>query len=238
MASRVRIEAGRGTRPRFTRAALRACLRDLPRAKADHLIDAAAGLGRQIELLARAGRSAANGALGAARRGAAVGAISAGKRRRRVPSCAVLLSPPRHRRGKCRRARALPSLRAPRRFGPCARACHCRRCARHAGTSVHHQSLGDGRTLVARRPGSGARRRRSFSATGASETLDSWVSGCVRLFEPQVRWLLRRRDQRLRELSSRRSREAVLEDRRIECLSQCRISLCGQIAALQTMLDE
>ena len=67
--------------------------------------------------------------------------------------------------------------------------------------------------------------------------LDRWVTHCVRLFQPQLKWVVYRRDTRLRTLSAGRDFERVLEDRRIEILSECRISVGEQMTALQAALD-
>ncbi len=77
----------------------------------------------------------------------------------------------------------------------------------------------------------------SLVTPSSNAALDRWVTHCVRLFQPQLTWLVHRRDARLRTLSAGRDVERVLEDRRIEILSECRISVGEQMAALQAALD-
>ncbi|GAC1673972.1 MAG: hypothetical protein NVS9B2_23020 [Steroidobacteraceae bacterium] len=77
----------------------------------------------------------------------------------------------------------------------------------------------------------------SLLAPSSNAGLDRWVTHCVRLFLPQLQWLVYRRDARLRTLAAGRDVERVLADRRIEILSECRISVGEQMAALQASLD-
>ena len=77
----------------------------------------------------------------------------------------------------------------------------------------------------------------SLVTPNSDAALDRWVTHCVRLFQPQLKWLVYRRDARLRTLSAGRDFERVLEDRRIEILSECRISVGEQMTALQAALD-
>jgi hypothetical protein len=66
--------------------------------------------------------------------------------------------------------------------------------------------------------------------SGLAVTL--WIMHCLNLFYPQLEWLLHRRDESLHSLKTGRSGTAVFEDRRIEILSECDISLPRQIGAL------
>lgn len=66
-----------------------------------------------------------------------------------------------------------------------------------------------------------------------SDPLQRWINAVAGAFRPQLDLLLARRDARLQELSARRPLRAVLEDRRIETLSDCRISIHQQVAALE-----
>lgn len=59
--------------------------------------------------------------------------------------------------------------------------------------------------------------------------VDRWLAALIRLFSPQIAWLLERRDQRIEALTNR---ERGLEDRRIQIWSQCRLSVPEQITAL------
>lgn len=64
------------------------------------------------------------------------------------------------------------------------------------------------------------------------DALSRWLLAQMDLFHPQLEAVLRRRDARLRALRRGRQRGRLLEDRRIRVLSQCRISLPAQVAAL------
>ncbi len=68
--------------------------------------------------------------------------------------------------------------------------------------------------------------------TAASSIVDRWLGAVVRLFSPQIEWLLQRRDQRIDQLQ-RAGRMRLLDDRRIQIWSQCRISIEQQIAGLE-----
>ena len=77
----------------------------------------------------------------------------------------------------------------------------------------------------------------SLVAPDSSEVLNCWITHCVRLFQPQLRWLTYRRDARLHTLAAGRGVERVFEDRRVEILSECQVSVGQQVAALQAALD-
>ena len=65
------------------------------------------------------------------------------------------------------------------------------------------------------------------------DPLARWLLSLLVLFRPQLGALLRQRDARLRALRRGRSHDRLLEDRRVRVLSQCRISLPRQVAALE-----
>lgn len=71
-----------------------------------------------------------------------------------------------------------------------------------------------------------------LAARAYPDPLTRWLLPQLALFRPQLAALLQRRDLRLRALRRGRSRQRLLEDRRIRVLSQCRIDLPAQIAAL------
>ena len=79
--------------------------------------------------------------------------------------------------------------------------------------------------------------RYSLVAPNSSEVVNRWITQCIRLFQPQLQWLVYRRDARLRSLAAVRDVERVFEDRRVEILSECRISVGQQMAALRAALD-
>lgn len=63
----------------------------------------------------------------------------------------------------------------------------------------------------------------------ARRNVDRWLAAVVRLFSPQIAWLLRQRDGRIAALADR---ERGLEDRRVQIWSTCRLSIADQVAAL------
>jgi hypothetical protein len=65
------------------------------------------------------------------------------------------------------------------------------------------------------------------------DPLGRWLLALLVLFRPQLEALLRQRDARLRTLRHGRSRDRLFEDRRVRVLSQCRVSLPRQVAALE-----
>lgn len=65
------------------------------------------------------------------------------------------------------------------------------------------------------------------------DPLARWLLALLVLFRPQLGALLRQRDARLRALRRGRHRDRLFEDRRVRVLSQCRVSLPGQVAALE-----
>ena len=80
--------------------------------------------------------------------------------------------------------------------------------------------------------------RFTLVAAPGSVVLNRWITHCVRLFGPQLQWLISRRDERIAALESPgRCARAILEDRRVEVLSECRLSLPQQIQALQSSRD-
>jgi hypothetical protein len=72
----------------------------------------------------------------------------------------------------------------------------------------------------------------SYAPEASGSPVTQWIMHCVHVFYPQLEWLLRRRDERLHSLTTSRSRTTVLEDRRVEILSECRVSLRRQMDAL------
>ena len=59
-----------------------------------------------------------------------------------------------------------------------------------------------------------------------------WLAATLRLFRPQIAWLLATRDQRL--MAARATRPNVFEDRRTTLLSQCSFELQAQFAWLES----
>lgn len=60
---------------------------------------------------------------------------------------------------------------------------------------------------------------------GCHAPLARWVTAMVRLFAPQIHRLVLRRDEMLQRRAERVDRAALLEDRRLDVISQQRISL-------------
>ncbi|TJY64834.1 hypothetical protein E4T66_00915 [Sinimarinibacterium sp. CAU 1509] len=63
----------------------------------------------------------------------------------------------------------------------------------------------------------------------------AWLSALLQVFRPQLRWLLRARDQRLRELRGGQPRPGLFDDRRVTILSQFHVSLAQQAVALDAL---
>jgi hypothetical protein len=59
-----------------------------------------------------------------------------------------------------------------------------------------------------------------------------WLSAMVRLFAPQIATLVRRRDAVMARHVARLGREAALEDRRIDVVTECRASLPQRLRQL------
>lgn len=70
----------------------------------------------------------------------------------------------------------------------------------------------------------------------AMRRVHAWLSSALKAFGPQVRALIRRRDERLEALR-RSARSDVMEDRRIAVLSRCAIDVTRQAAALDRRLS-
>lgn len=66
-------------------------------------------------------------------------------------------------------------------------------------------------------------------------TVSRWLAATLQAFAPQVRAVVRRRDERLDVLRGRH-RRAILEDRRIAILSRCRLDLAVQAHVLDDLL--
>lgn len=66
----------------------------------------------------------------------------------------------------------------------------------------------------------------------ARSALEGWLRGILIIFLPQIAWLLQRRDQRVAAHGGVR----VLEDHRMHVLSECRVSLGTQMAALDAVV--
>ena len=63
--------------------------------------------------------------------------------------------------------------------------------------------------------------------------LTRWLEAVAGTFQPQILALLERRDARFAALTQRRPAHAVLEDRRIETLSEVEVSIQRQVAAIE-----
>ena len=61
-----------------------------------------------------------------------------------------------------------------------------------------------------------------------------WLSAMVQLFAPQIATLVRRRDAVMARHITRLGREAALEDRRIDVVTECRVSLPQRLRQLST----
>jgi len=72
-------------------------------------------------------------------------------------------------------------------------------------------------------------------APQALRRVHAWLQALLQVFRPQLRWLLRARDRRLRALRGERSLAAVFDDRRVTILSQSDVSLERQAQALDAL---
>ena len=73
-----------------------------------------------------------------------------------------------------------------------------------------------------------------IDSTADHPDISRWLSAVLRLFQPQWQRLIRERDAVIaRHLAS--GRRTLFEDRRLEVISRCPISLATQIAALQSL---
>lgn len=73
----------------------------------------------------------------------------------------------------------------------------------------------------------------TLDETGAMALVNRWLSALLKLFAPAAGEMLVQRDQRIAALAhGRRKIESVFEDRRVHVLSQARLSLIDEIAAL------
>ena len=59
-----------------------------------------------------------------------------------------------------------------------------------------------------------------------------WLGAMVRLFEPQIATLIRRRDQLMTRHIAQQGREAAFENRQLDVVSECRIDLSARIRQL------
>lgn len=75
----------------------------------------------------------------------------------------------------------------------------------------------------------------AMNAPRALRRIHAWLSAVLHAFLPQVRALLRHRDERM-DILRGRARGDVMEDRRIAVLSRCAIDLPSQAAALDRRL--
>lgn len=64
--------------------------------------------------------------------------------------------------------------------------------------------------------------------------LDRWIEALVRLFQPEIVALLRRRDKAIVDWRWRWPRSNVFEDQRLEIVSSCEIDVAARLAALET----
>jgi hypothetical protein len=67
---------------------------------------------------------------------------------------------------------------------------------------------------------------------GRMAPVSRWITAMVRLYRPQIGQLLRRRDACMARRSAQGGMEALWEDRRLDVVSQCRISLVKRIQQL------
>lgn len=79
-----------------------------------------------------------------------------------------------------------------------------------------------------------------FRVAGASGTakadVGEWLAALVQIFEPQIRRTVLERDRSMRERASGGNRPNLRDDRRIEVISTCRVSLVHQIEAIDRRL--
>lgn len=74
-----------------------------------------------------------------------------------------------------------------------------------------------------------ALRQFEVRTTGRLAPVAAWLSAMVRLFEPQIAALVRRRDAVMAPRIARMGDEAAFEDRRLDVVTQCTVSLEQQL---------
>lgn len=70
----------------------------------------------------------------------------------------------------------------------------------------------------------------------ADEPVERWLRAQLGVFAPQVAQLLRHRDQRMAARQRGGRRPGLFEDRRMQVISQCRVSVASQLAALDQVV--
>jgi hypothetical protein len=64
-----------------------------------------------------------------------------------------------------------------------------------------------------------------------------WLTNMLRLFRPQIEWLVRRRDQVIEARSRRSDYAEILEDRSLEITSSLTVDVASQVAAVGAAID-
>ncbi|MEO5698931.1 MAG: hypothetical protein ABIS17_14680 [Casimicrobiaceae bacterium] len=67
--------------------------------------------------------------------------------------------------------------------------------------------------------------------------VNRWLTAMLRLFRPQIEWLLRERDRTLVEWRQRHPGTELFEDRSLEVMSELPIDIDRQLAAIRTALE-
>ncbi len=70
----------------------------------------------------------------------------------------------------------------------------------------------------------------------ANDPVDRWLRAQLGVFAPQITQLLRHRDRRITARRRGGRRPGLLDDRRMQVISQCRVSVATQLAALDQLV--
>lgn len=70
----------------------------------------------------------------------------------------------------------------------------------------------------------------------ANDPVERWLHAQLGVFAPQITQLLRHRDRRMAARRRGGRRPGLLDDRRMQVISQCRVSVASQLAALDQLV--
>jgi hypothetical protein len=80
--------------------------------------------------------------------------------------------------------------------------------------------------------------RFSLDAAEPASIVDRWIAAIVRLYQPEIAMLLRKRDEAVMDPRRRRRRVDVFEDPKLEITSNLAIDLDARLAAVDRVRDE
>jgi hypothetical protein len=80
--------------------------------------------------------------------------------------------------------------------------------------------------------------RFSLDAAEPASVVDRWIGSVVRLYQPEIAMLLRRRDEIVMDPRRRRRRVDVFEDPKLEIISSLAIDLDARLAAVDRLASE